>query len=861
MNTRVYRRWNVAAFAAMIALVPFAQAQAQAEPSSGTSPSSEHHDRPNILLIVWDTVRADYLSLYGYPQSTTPFLDKWSRGARVYEDCVSVGSTTVPTHVSMFTGLLPLEHGVTNSTPTVDDSFELLAETLKAAGYETYMFSENPKIAERNKIAQGFDTVEHPWSPAYRERSFKYMLECVPENDRSTNLTALLRQPRQRNQSLKSAGPCMEEAVLKHLAARPAGKPFFVFLNCMTAHYPLIPSREQRAAVMTREQVERSYQVDRTAWPFWCYVFGRHEYTDEEIELTRLTYAAAIRELDSGLRSLMTELERRGELKNTIVIVTSDHGEHLGEHHLLDHQYSVYEPLLRVPLILFYPPAIQAGRERVPATNMDIYPTLLELAGLPAPAAMKAVSLLRTPTNRVRLGTYTGAERKRPLAMRRAFADFDPAPWNRELHAFYSGSYKLIRGSDGQTALYRPTDDPVELTNLFDTARNTSEAIKREYEEYLSTLAKPRATEAAAEPVSAEEAARLRAIGYMDEDSEDSSESQAPASAPTPSPAVKPSPAEIRTGSVAPQIELRTAPFIDLHFYVRAHLDDPIASPPGNAFEKAIEAARALDRELSGPAVWNMVEANWLTCRDASEALEISARLPEQRQLRSGAVMHIREPASRLLRAYIEYEPTFLEKVWPKHREELERTRARLERELLPRQAECFEFIQKHLGFGAGSRLIPVYLTAEAPEPGGFTLRRMGGENCCIVAVAGVEDSLLSEIVLHETIHVLETADTGDNVLRQFETELKRGGLTPRDKLMHDAPHTLIFVQAAETVRRVLDPKHCDYGEARGYYVKLPQVSSIIREAWRAYLDGGLTRKDALQRMATQVNTLARETP
>lgn len=111
--------------------------------------SSETAEPPNIIFVVWDTVRADHLSLYGHQRRTTPFLDEWAQGARIYEDCISVGSTTVPSHSSMFTGLLPSEHGTSNETSTyvLDDKFDTLAEQLRAAGYSTYMFSANPFLS------------------------------------------------------------------------------------------------------------------------------------------------------------------------------------------------------------------------------------------------------------------------------------------------------------------------------------------------------------------------------------------------------------------------------------------------------------------------------------------------------------------------------------------------------------------------------------------------------------------------------------------------------------------------------------------------------------------------------------------
>ncbi len=128
-------------------------------PTPAAQKTNPPADPPNIVLVVWDTVRADYLSLYGGEQPTTPQLDEWSRQARVFEDCISVGSTTVPAHVAMFTGLLPTEHGGTNLSPRLSDSLQMLAELLRAARYNTYMFSENPHLSAKKNFAQGFDRV------------------------------------------------------------------------------------------------------------------------------------------------------------------------------------------------------------------------------------------------------------------------------------------------------------------------------------------------------------------------------------------------------------------------------------------------------------------------------------------------------------------------------------------------------------------------------------------------------------------------------------------------------------------------------------------------------------------------------
>jgi len=110
-------------------------------PTSQAPPLS----RPNVLWIVWDTVRADRFTLYGFPKETTPFVEKWAADALVFDNCVSTANYTLPSHASMFTGLLPSEHGAHNDYAFLDDGFTTIAELFRDAGYETYLFSANPR--------------------------------------------------------------------------------------------------------------------------------------------------------------------------------------------------------------------------------------------------------------------------------------------------------------------------------------------------------------------------------------------------------------------------------------------------------------------------------------------------------------------------------------------------------------------------------------------------------------------------------------------------------------------------------------------------------------------------------------------
>jgi len=152
--------------------------------------------RPNILWVVWDTVRADYLGLHGYNKPTTPFLDKWSQEARVFENCVSVASTTFPTHASMFTGLMPSEHQRNNTENYLGDEFTTIAELLQSSGYQTYLYSANPHISRGRNFTQGFDAAEHPWDDKYKYEALRILRGKIVPQDRSSELTVNIRSSR-----------------------------------------------------------------------------------------------------------------------------------------------------------------------------------------------------------------------------------------------------------------------------------------------------------------------------------------------------------------------------------------------------------------------------------------------------------------------------------------------------------------------------------------------------------------------------------------------------------------------------------------------------------------------------------------
>jgi arylsulfatase A-like enzyme len=425
----------------------------------------------------------------------------------------------------MFTGLLPSEHCTHNDQQRLDDRFVTVAERLQAAGYRTFLFSANPQISDapNRNFAQGFDLSLHPWSPAYRDRARALIEAKLPAEDRSSELRERIEEADGAGASLppwniQAAGALAQEALIAWLDTGEPERPWFAFLNYMEAHRPLIPAREYREKLMSEAEVARSYQVDRSWLSLWEYVFGLREYSEAELALTALTYDATILELDDLFAALLAALEARGDLDDTVVILTSDHGEHLGEQHMLDHQYSLYEPVLRVPLLIRAPGRLEPGRDPRPVSTLDLFPTVLELAGLPGDGDSQARSLLAPDPDRTRLAEDPAHSEIGMARVAMDHPDFDPSPWRRSQRALYAGRWKYLQSSNGRHALYDLEDDPAESRNRLAADPGAHRRMRSTLAHVDSGLAHcdPDAREETP-PLSPEQCQMLKGLGYVDD--------------------------------------------------------------------------------------------------------------------------------------------------------------------------------------------------------------------------------------------------------------------------------------------------------------------------------------------------------
>jgi arylsulfatase A-like enzyme len=214
--------------------------------------------------------------------------------------------------------------------------------------------------------------------------------------------------------------------------------------------------------------------------------------------------------------------------------LTADHGEHLGEHHMLDHQYALYRPLINVPLVIHYPERFEAGRDASPVMNFDLFPTVLELAGVDSSLgegqASVAQSLLNAAPHRRRMSQYPEVFTEPFRAVQKKHPDWDPTLWNSRLYALQEGKFKIICGKASGPELYDVDVDPGEVRNSASGDPARTESMSEALHEFLASTHAYEPADADPVEMAPEHRERLEALGYVISDVESEADPQTRAS-------------------------------------------------------------------------------------------------------------------------------------------------------------------------------------------------------------------------------------------------------------------------------------------------------------------------------------------
>ena len=409
-------------------------------------------DRPNVLLLVLDTARADATEPYGAPAGSTPVLrDLASRGSAVTH-AYAPSSWTLPSHASLFTGLMPRALGLgqapdgmpTSVAPLLSRHEERWLPSLLAKdGYATRGASSNVWVSETSGFALGFDSfrqVSGHRRTAMAEPGLRARLQWAAH-------------------ALKAEADAGAEAARQEVGrwlSEDGSAPFFWFVNLLECHSPYLPPKPWNdLGPISRVRAGQEARTHLTLPAIWQASLAGVAVRQDVLDRMRHLYQRAVSSMDAWLGGVLEELDRRRLLDDTVVIVTSDHGENLGEEGLMGHAFSVDERLVRVPLVVAGPGDWPAGR----VTSLVDVPRLLTATlGLTAPYDDDprddgvAVSTLDPLAARDHPSTVAATERW-GLGERGIGMLSEPAA------AATDGLWKLVRDSRGERG-YDLTRDP-----------------------------------------------------------------------------------------------------------------------------------------------------------------------------------------------------------------------------------------------------------------------------------------------------------------------------------------------------------------------------------------------------------------
>jgi arylsulfatase A-like enzyme len=437
--------------------------------------------RPNVVLVVVDTLRADRLGSYGSRKGLTPFLDRLAGRGVVFSHAYAASSWTCPSVASLFTSRYASQHGVVGFESRLADDELTLAERIAPA-----RFGRLGEIVHRDYLAAGFSA---NWRLM---RTLGYA-----QGFRTWRSYATRRKPR--------AG-WLGRRCLMWLDApgwraaweRWFPRPLFLYLHFMEPHAPYDPPRRDRpAGVLDDEVAEANRKLFDRRWT---------ARTEAELGLLESLYDAETASLDRELGRLFAGLEARGVLRDAIVVFTADHGEEFAEHGLVQHGQSLYETAIRVPLIAIAP-GLPAGKViDANVSLLDVAPTVLDLLGLPPEPRFEGRSLL--PFVR---GEGTPADVLVELLPSSAADEL-----RRHNAALVQGSVKLIVGRGVFAEVYDLAQDPGEAAPIPGAQVADPAGLLRALQEKRADV-RSRAREAAPSvPLDERARERLRALGYVD---------------------------------------------------------------------------------------------------------------------------------------------------------------------------------------------------------------------------------------------------------------------------------------------------------------------------------------------------------
>lgn len=460
--------------------------------------------RSNVLLITIDTLRADHLSSYGYPRATSPAIDRLAAEGVRFDRAIVQWPKTGPSFASMFTATYPKDNGIVRKVGIpLPCRFRMLAEELKAQGYATHAVVANGAVGREFYFDQGFDTYVETWKlPPGRQGADPNLAEAV------TRLAA---------------------GVLGRIDKR---RPYFLWVHYLDPHWPYTPPGawsgkfqgdahwDGAARIPVAPGKERQEMMG----------IGEGQVLDgrDELAFYVARYDAEIAYTDAQVGKLLDAARRRGLLERTLTVLTSDHGESLGDHHyFFDHGRFGFQSCLRVPLVVHYPGVLAPRVDREPAALIHLAPTLLEAAGVALPDGAWRQGRSLTPRLR---GALAAGSADDPTRVAFSEAGYEQGgKWQKAVqdarwklvYAQGLADQRWIAGEGVRFALFDLQADPGETRNLADAQPAERQRLVRRLWEWdraprFQALTEPESAACGDERGMEKETEELlRSLGYL----------------------------------------------------------------------------------------------------------------------------------------------------------------------------------------------------------------------------------------------------------------------------------------------------------------------------------------------------------
>ncbi len=430
-------------------------------------------NRTNVIIIVLDTMRAKDMSCYGYDRITTPNITDFGNDSIFYGNAFSPAIWTVPSHASLFTGTYPSVHGALNLHRYLDEKLMTLAEVLGLSGYDTLSFSNNGFISIKDfGLSRGFKISEG--QPYPKRKISRVMPNFVKWAKGAIDCGAGVT-----NNYVKSFINRREKT----------DKPFFMFLNYMEAHAPYknIPKNYLKLFVdQAAKQRVKMVNQDRQK-----YLTRSINMNEEDFMLLRMLYNAQISYLDYKISELLDFFKQNDIYDNSLILLTSDHGDMIGEHNLMHHSYCIYDELIKIPMILKLPDTINQGKKIDNQVSlMNVPATIMEILGIKNETFLNQVQEKSLPIKNDAVEyTHVFSECERPKnEFINTYPDFDFSVYDKHFLTVRSKQYKYIWASDKKHELYNIQNDPNEQFNLIsekaELAKNLEEKLFLWYDSF-----------------------------------------------------------------------------------------------------------------------------------------------------------------------------------------------------------------------------------------------------------------------------------------------------------------------------------------------------------------------------------------